>query len=257
MLAMNELEMPLWFGEVAPGSDFVKRVSLRNNTSLPFPFEWSTSAYPQARHGKDFNVPLPDEEALHDAYAEDGVLMVDGQANRSKRSYDTRRGHGQADALAIGAEPDLDFAVQPAAGVLPPGELVEFTVVFSPQAVGRFERWAQLRVDRTVPGQPPQGCNAMVAEVGLEGVGAPLECNLTPANVAVTGTLMPRQVVKRQVTLHNPTRAPTPCGTVIAYTRPASRSPMVTMPPVVGSPAWMLSATLCTVVFVVLTTYSS
>lgn len=48
-LSGPELELPLWFGEVAPGASFAKRLAVRNNTSLPFPFEWGTSLLPQVR----------------------------------------------------------------------------------------------------------------------------------------------------------------------------------------------------------------
>lgn len=33
------LGMPLWFGQVVPGSGWSKRVTVRNTTTLPFPFK--------------------------------------------------------------------------------------------------------------------------------------------------------------------------------------------------------------------------
>ena len=40
MLEPRELDLPLWFGECAPGAGFSKTVSVRNTTKLPFAFEW-------------------------------------------------------------------------------------------------------------------------------------------------------------------------------------------------------------------------
>ena len=57
------------------------------------------------------------------------------------------------------------FVVEPAEGVLQPGEALDFRITFLPYDRRRFERWAVLRVDRTVPGQAPQGCDVTVLEV--------------------------------------------------------------------------------------------
>ena len=46
LMSHADLESPLWFGEVVPGSYFCKHLSVRNTTSLPFPFKWFQSRRP-------------------------------------------------------------------------------------------------------------------------------------------------------------------------------------------------------------------
>ncbi len=45
MLEPRELDLPLWFGECAPGAGFSKTVSVRNTTKLPFAFEWGLTKW--------------------------------------------------------------------------------------------------------------------------------------------------------------------------------------------------------------------
>jgi len=101
------------------------------------------------------------------------------------------------------------FRVEPSEGVLQPGQVVEFTWTFLPSSAGeRIERWAQLRVDKSVPGGPSQGCDTTVLEVGLEGLGAPLELEVAPRRVMLPGTLTSGGTASRTVTLTNRSRAP-------------------------------------------------
>lgn len=51
----GQLDAPLWFGEVIPGSGFTKRLTMRNTTTLPFPFKWHQATYPQTRPARSAN----------------------------------------------------------------------------------------------------------------------------------------------------------------------------------------------------------
>lgn len=115
---------------------------------------------------------------------------------------------GQVDLVALGMEPDVGFEVTPAEGVLQPGEVAEFSITFLPQAVKRYARWAQLKVDKGLPGHGDPCCDVGVLEVGMEGVGGLLELELAPRHIVVPGGMYPGALHSRTVTLTNPTRAP-------------------------------------------------
>jgi hypothetical protein len=51
-------------------------------------------------------------------------------------------------------------------------------------------------------------CDTTVLELGMEGMAAPLEYELAPRRIALSGTLTPGEKVRRTVTLTNKTRAP-------------------------------------------------
>ncbi|EFJ49783.1 hypothetical protein VOLCADRAFT_104231 [Volvox carteri f. nagariensis] len=89
MLEPRELDLPLWFGEVAPRSGFAKTVSVRNTTKLPFAFEWSLTKYPQVQHKRRANEPLQTEQQYDEEQDDDAhVLLVD---NKSMRGSSPRR----------------------------------------------------------------------------------------------------------------------------------------------------------------------
>ena len=50
------LDLPLAFGEVVPGSGFTRHLSVRNTTTLPFPFRWHQSAHPQVRRSRKVHI---------------------------------------------------------------------------------------------------------------------------------------------------------------------------------------------------------
>lgn len=50
-------------------------------------------------------------------------------------------------------------------------------------------------------------CDVLVAEVGLEGLGCPVQLSAAPRLVSLPGKLMPAEGTTRHVTLRNPTRA--------------------------------------------------
>ncbi|KXZ45748.1 hypothetical protein GPECTOR_51g734 [Gonium pectorale] len=279
MLEPRELDLPLWFGEVAPlpGAGFAKTVSVRNTTRLPFAFEWGLTRYPQVQHSRRPNEPLQTEAQYDEEQDDEGhVLLVD---NRSVRGSPPRSRVGTGaggtlstgasggatavasnvgpgrqtrpaalaeadgtpwgvvsgsgphgpDPLALGAVSERVFTVVPDRGVLQPGEIMEFLITFTPPACQRYERWAQLRVDRTpansagtaasspvatqrggaggtASAPPTARCDVLVAEVGLEGLGCCVELGVQPRLLAVPGTLMSHQRVTRRVELRNPTR---------------------------------------------------
>ncbi len=74
--------------------------------------------------------------------------------------------------------------------------------------VRRYLRWAQLLVDKAPPGAGPSTCDTLILELGMEGVAAPLDYELSPKLLSVAGSLTPGEMVTRTVTLTNRTRAP-------------------------------------------------
>ncbi|GLC49027.1 hypothetical protein PLESTB_000174500 [Pleodorina starrii] len=318
MLEPRELDLPLWFGEVAPRSGFAKTVSVRNTTKLPFAFEWSLTRFPQVQHKRRANEPLQTEQQYDEEQDDDGhVLLVDNKAQRGGTGLGTGSGtagagtgaggsptrqhrqqsglslslsqaalagttrsasgaamaaaaaasppprgtqsvsgrpvllpgaeaagtpwgvisgsgaHGP-DPLALGAVAECVFAVVPERGVLQPGEVMEFQFTFTPPACQCYERWAQLRVDRTPIQNGADGsgmlrgtgsgsgtagtshaaiaaaavCDVLVAEVGLEGLGCLVVLEAVPRLLVLPGTIMPQQRATRRVRLRNPTRGP-------------------------------------------------
>eukprot|EP00198_Chlamydomonas_reinhardtii_P001982 XP_001691318.1 flagellar associated protein [Chlamydomonas reinhardtii] len=214
MLEPRELDLPLWFGECAPGAGFSKTVSVRNTTKLPFAFEWGLTKFPQVQNRRRANEPLQTEAQYDEEQDDEGHVLL---------------AHGP-DPLALGAVVEDLFRVVPRSGVLQPGEVMEFLVTFTPPGQARYERWAQLRVDRK-PISVPSGaspmvrgsgsgtgrshaaiaasatCDVLVAEVGLEGLGCPVQLSAAPRLVSLPGKLMPAEGTTRHVTLRNPTRA--------------------------------------------------
>ncbi|KAG2495146.1 hypothetical protein HYH03_006754 [Edaphochlamys debaryana] len=280
MLEPRELDLPLWFGEVAPRSGFSKLVSVRNTTKLPFAFEWSLTKFPQVQHKRRANEPLQTEAQYDEEQDDEGhVVLVDehegprgaaapsatgpsatGPLPAASSGGSVLLGGAQApattgpirpvllpgaenvgtpwgaitggahgpDPLALGAVMESVFRVVPQSGVLQPGEVMEFLFTFTPPACHRYERWAQLRVDRA-PVVIPTGtamlrgsgsgsgsshaaiaaaatCDVLVAEVGLEGLGCRVELAAHPRMLQLPGCLMPMQRVVRTVQLSNPTR---------------------------------------------------
>lgn len=59
----------------------------------------------------------------------------------------------------------------------------------------RYVRWAQLLVDKAPQGTGPSSCNTVVLELGMEGVAAPLECDISPRRIAIPGMLTPGEQV--------------------------------------------------------------
>ncbi|GIM02972.1 hypothetical protein Vretimale_7763, partial [Volvox reticuliferus] len=325
MLEPRELDLPLWFGEVAPRSGFAKTVSVRNTTKLPFAFEWSLTRYPQVQHKRRANEPLQTEQQYDEEQDDEGhVLLVDNKSMRggsprrdqplrtqsgqaqmqrqqSKTSRTSRSGSGSAggaapaaaivgaapspglqsvsptrplllpgaeaagtpwgiisgsgahgpDPLALGAVVESVFSVVPERGVLQPGEVMEFQFTFTPPSCQRYERWAQLRVDRTpiaaVDGSMLRGsgngtgnshaalaaaaqCDVLVAEVGLEGLGCLVQLEAVPRLLSLTGTLMPRQRAVRKVQLRNPTRGPVEVHVTADNPSIAIQPPTLTVP---------------------------
>ena len=170
------LDAPLWFGNVVPGSGFTRKVGVRNTTTLPFPFLWKQSIFKQ----------------LDEAVA--------GGESTSR---------GKIDLVELGLENDLTFVVEPREGSIQPGEVLEFEITFLPSSNNqRYERWLRLCVDRTSPGQAPQGCTVPVIQIGLEGLGAPLDLDLCPRVVTVPGSLTHGAKANSWVTLRNSSRAP-------------------------------------------------
>jgi hypothetical protein len=51
-------------------------------------------------------------------------------------------------------------------------------------------------------------CSILEMQIGLEGLGAPLELNVAPRFIALPGAITPGAVVSRSIILSNPTRAP-------------------------------------------------
>jgi hypothetical protein len=166
------LDAPLWFGNVVPGSGFTRKVGVRNTTSLPFLFMWKQSLFKQ-------------------------------------QGPEAEEGGGKIDLVELGLENDRTFVVEPDEGSIQPGEVLEFEITFLPSANDkRYERWLRLCVDRTSPGQAPQGCTVPVIQLGLEGLGAPLELDVCPRIVKVPGSLTTGAKASSWVTLRNTSRAP-------------------------------------------------
>lgn len=173
------LDSPLWFGNVVPGSGFTRKVSVRNTTTLPFPFMWKQSLFKQLGEGTD---QAPE--------------VSEGQG-------------GKIDLVELGLENDKTFVVEPDEGSIQPGEVLEFEITFLPSSNSkRYERWLRLCVDRTSPGQAPQGCTVPVIQFGLKGLGAPLELDICPRVVTVPGSLTQGAKASSWVTLRNTSRAP-------------------------------------------------
>lgn len=56
-----------------------------------------------------------------------------------------------------------------------------------PPAIPRsYVRWMQLKVDKS-SGHAPAGCDVCMLEVGMEGVGAPVELEVAPKCTVVPG----------------------------------------------------------------------
>ncbi|GFR52101.1 hypothetical protein Agub_g14614 [Astrephomene gubernaculifera] len=310
MLEPRELDLPLWFGEVAPRSGFSKTVSVRNTTKLPFAFEWALTRFPQVQHKRRANEPLQTEQQYDEEqeYDEGHVLLVDNKAMRgggtgrpglpsasasassglpstsgnggvfvssgatqqrpgqqsSGESSGTPWGvisgsgaHGP-DPLALGAVVENVFTVVPQRGVLQPGEVMEFLFTFTPPACERYERWAQLRVDRAPVALPSDGsgilrgsgngtgsshaaiaaaatCDVLVTEVGLEGLGRLVQLQAHPRLVSVPGVLMPKQRAVRRVELRNPTRARVDVRVVSDHPAVSIEPSALTLPPLGSS----------------------
>ncbi|KAJ9523120.1 hypothetical protein QJQ45_023889 [Haematococcus lacustris] len=202
------LDMPLWFGEVVPGSGFTKKLVVRNTTTLPFPFKWSMAAFPQTRTAKPLNQPLGVSRLPLDP------LHAAVSAQRSGEPEGVQK--GQVDLVALGMDDDSAFTVEPCEGVMQGGARVEFCITFLPSSIKRYLRWAQLKVDKSMQPGSLQGntarsaaaCDVSVLELGVEGVGAPLLYDLSPRRLVIPGNLTPGSECVRRVTLTNNSRAP-------------------------------------------------
>ncbi|MEW5318142.1 MAG: hypothetical protein WDW38_009388 [Sanguina aurantia] len=216
-LAQIEDRMPqerdglLWFGEVTPGSRFTRRVSMRNTTTLPFPFQWSVTSSPQTRDGVNHNATFTNPLAQHSIANAAGLTQAVSAALREMTSSPDLSDSKPAldpDLVAAGLESEVAFRIEPPNGVLQPGETLEFAVTFTPHECCRYERWAQLKVDRTVPGLPPAGCDVTVQEIGCEGLGSRLDLEVSPPLWVIPGSLTPGERRKTPLQLTNKSRAP-------------------------------------------------
>ncbi|KAG1668832.1 hypothetical protein FOA52_004926 [Chlamydomonas sp. UWO 241] len=214
----DRLNAPISFGEVVPGSGSSKHLTVRNVTSLPVPFQWHHTAYPQTRtvHPMaethlDGSLRIDDDTAV---FAKGSGGTASGVIARG--GHDVRDGplpgsgaFGRVDLVDLEMDLTRPFVVEPAEGVLPPGEQVEFKVSFLPlEPHETYERWVQLRVDRTQEGYAPQGYNFALLELGLEGLGVPLHLDISPRSLVMPGTLTPGASASGTLSLINPTRAP-------------------------------------------------
>ncbi|MEW5301041.1 MAG: hypothetical protein WDW36_003924 [Sanguina aurantia] len=207
----HERDGLLWFGEVTPGSKFTRRVSMRNTTTLSFPFQWSVSSNPQTRAGINHNATFTNPLAQHSIADEQDLTRAGSAALREMTSSPDLSYSKPAldpDPVALGSEPELTFRIEPSNGVLQPGETLEFAVTFTPHDCCRYECWAQLKVDRTVPGRPPAGCDVTVQEIGCEGLGSPLDLDVSPPLWVIPGSLTPGERRETPLQLANSSRAP-------------------------------------------------
>eukprot|EP00798_Chlamydomonas_sp_ICE-L_P024309 gene24309-9913_t len=213
---------PIWFGEVVPESSFTRKVTVQNTTTLPFPFKWTMASYPQTQAASIFNSPNGDgmmqtdmdfsRTDYDDLMGEEQELSIEAlNALAAATAQTGSGGYGKVDLVALGEGPPEDIAVffvVPVEGVLQPGEALDFSVTFVPSRIGRVERWTRLMVDRTTPGMAPKGCDVTVLEIGLEGMGSPLNLEVMPRRVIIPGSLTPSAVATQYITVKNPTRAP-------------------------------------------------
>jgi hypothetical protein len=124
-LAPAELQQqPLWFGQLSPGAASSHVVTVRNGTTLPFPFAWREVEMQQAL------LPAAPAWQLGSAGGEE-----EGSVRCEWECEDGGGGGGGGEGCGGGGG---CFTAVPASGVLQPGEELEVTLTFRPRALGRW-----------------------------------------------------------------------------------------------------------------------
>jgi len=199
----------LWFGGVTPGHAVSRTVAVHNPSLLPVPFSWQL-------------LPLPLESSA------DGGLGAGG------------RGRRPGELSAAGA-----FRIEPASVTLPPRAVSEFTVSFAPPAVDEFRQLVCLLLDPSTrgtcgaeatlerqvaaargqggagadgDGSTDGGSEDTVGEaevawapalaMGLQGVGAPADVEVSPGQLRVPADLTAGQPWELSLSLTNASAAP-------------------------------------------------
>lgn len=125
---------------MTPGSRFTRRVSMRNTTTLPFPFQWSVTSKPQSRDGINHNATFTNPLVQHSIANEAGLTQAVSAALREMTSSPDLSYSKPAldpDLVAAGLESEVAFRIEPPNGVLQPGETLEFAVTFTPHGCCR------------------------------------------------------------------------------------------------------------------------
>jgi hypothetical protein len=140
-LAPGELQQPLWFGQLPPGAATSHVVTLRNSTSLPFPFCWREVVEGQEEGQQEQAGPqvLPAAEAPPpvwqlggmDAAEAEQLLLLSPAGSQADAGGISR---GSVSAVQCAGE----FSALPPSGVLQPGEELEVTLTYQPLRVGRW-----------------------------------------------------------------------------------------------------------------------
>ncbi len=206
--------------QVVPGASTTRQLLVRNSTVLPLPFHWQFS---HAKSANGANGRREAESQLAVFYGQqqqqeqrDNVQQL---TNGNQLPSSSRSSTAQAAAALPG------FCIEPASGVIQPGELLQFTATFAPASINHHWGHARLLVSRALAGGVVNGSNTsssgsqdssssssteevLVTDLGLEGLGAPCQLAIEPSVVTIPGQLMRGERTERTIELHNPSAAP-------------------------------------------------
>lgn len=185
-LQPGQQDAPVALSDVVPGSTHARTVGLTNSGALELPFCWLQ----RVRSHATSNTSSSDAAAS-------------AETSTAESSAATIAATPMDDNHSRGAV----FAICPAAGVLMPGETLECTLSFAPDALGRFACDFSVCMNPTWP--PGSGEADVVAlEFSGEGRGAPHPACVTPSRLCVPGTLCLGDTAVQHALITNPSDAP-------------------------------------------------
>lgn len=136
--------------------------------------------------------------------------------NRTGLPYPFRWGQNRAtrSAVAEGAaaseptSPEASgFSIEPAQGVLQPGEELLFTIFFTPAQCGHTLVYARMACDKSAPGYVANESTALpddlALELGLEGLGVVFAVEAQPPQLVLPEALLPGEAAAQPLQLAN------------------------------------------------------
>jgi hypothetical protein len=141
----GKLRLPLWLGQLPPGAAASRMVTLRNSTSMPFPFCWREVAEGGGGEGGGAGghqlLPAPVEAAP--LWQLGSMDAVDAEQLLLLLPSGSPDGGGISRGSVAAVEAADEFGAEPASGVLQPGEELEVALTYRPRRVGRWAPAAQ------------------------------------------------------------------------------------------------------------------
>lgn len=186
---------PLWFGQVVPGAQASRVVTVHNRSLLPMPYSWHLRRLPAAAR----SAPSTQGSCSSTSNAHTQPLAAVSSCPQA------------ASAEAAASTEHCCWVVTPARGELPPQQAVRFTCSFQPGAVQALAAQAQLHVGPTArlggpaaPGTaPPPLCSLQLAGQGTE-----CALEVSPSALVLPGALVVGETVVRRISVSNLCAAP-------------------------------------------------